>query len=349
LASLEMVEKLALDTRPHPQPYNIQWFNNNGNVKVTRLVQVNFAIGSYHDSIDCDVVPMQACSMLLGRPWQFDTDSMHHGRTNQYSFVHNGKKLVLHPMSPQDIMKDEIARARKLNTKEHVKSENQIVAKELEQHKKRNTKSVHDKKNEIKLKGSCFLATKSDLEEIDTCTTICYALVCKETLFSLEDTPISLLPAVTNLLQEYADVFPKEVPPGLPPIRGIEHQIDLIPRSSLPNRAPYRTNPKETKDIQRQVQELLDKGYVHESLSPCAVPVLLVPKKDGSWRMCVDCRAINNITIRYRHPIPRLDDMLDELSGSIVFSKIDLRSGYHQIRMKLGDEWKTAFKTKFGL
>nr|ABF96581.1 retrotransposon protein, putative, Ty3-gypsy subclass [Oryza sativa Japonica Group] len=103
---------------------------------------------------------------------------------------------------------------------------------------------------------------------------------------------------------EYEDVFPAEIPPGLPPMRGIEHQIDLIPGASLPNRAAYRTNPEETKEIQRQVQDLLDRG---------------------------------------------LDDMLDELCDSIIFTKIDLRSGYHQIRMKLGDEWKTPFKTKFGL
>uniref|UniRef100_A0A2N9H3G2 CCHC-type domain-containing protein n=1 Tax=Fagus sylvatica TaxID=28930 RepID=A0A2N9H3G2_FAGSY len=134
--------------------------------------------------------------------------------------------------------------------------------------------------------------------------------------------------------KEYEDVFPNDVPSGLPPIRSIEHQIDFVPGATIPNRPAYRSNPEETKELQRQVEELLAKGHVRESMSPCAVSVLLVPKKDGTWRMCVDCRAINNITVKYRHPIPRLDDMLDELHGSSIFTKIDL---------------KTACKTKYGL
>jgi hypothetical protein len=101
-------------------------------------------------------------------------------------------------------------------------------------------------------------------------------------MFSLDDIVSSVPPAITNLLQEYEDIFPAEIPLGLPPMRGIEHQIDLILGATLPNRAAYRTNPEETKEIQRQVQDLLDRGHVRESLSPCAVPVLLVPKKDGS-------------------------------------------------------------------
>ena len=174
-------------------------------------------------------------------------------------------------------------------------------------------------------------------------------LMYKEAFLCTDDLAGSLPSNVFSLLQEFVDVFPEEVPPGLPPIRGIKHQIDFVPGSTIPNRPAYRSNLEETKELERQVSELMEKGHVRESMSPCAVPVILVPKKDGTWRMCVDCRAINNITVKYRHPIPRLDDMLDELHGSCVFSKIDLKSGYHQIRMKEGDEWKTAFKTKYGL
>ncbi|RVW82157.1 putative mitochondrial protein [Vitis vinifera] len=104
--------------------------------------------------------------------------------------------------------------------------------------------------------------------------------------------------------KEYEDVFPNDVPGGLPPIRGIEHQIDFVPGATIPNRPAYRSNLDETQELQRQVHELLTKGHVRKSMSPCAVPMLLVPKKDGTWRMCVDCRAINNITVKYRHLIP---------------------------------------------
>nr|CAE05076.2 OSJNBa0094P09.15 [Oryza sativa Japonica Group] len=166
-------------------------------------------------------------------------------KSNQYSFLYHDKKIVLHPMSPKDILHADVAKAAKSKGGSH-----------------KNAQSA-GKKTEINLKTKCLLATKSDINELIALPSVAYA-------------------------SEYSYVFPKEVPPGLPPVRGIEHQIDLITGASLPNCAPYRTNPEETKEVQRQIQELHDKR------------------------------------------VRMLDDMLDKLSGSTVFSKVDLHSSYHQ-------------------
>ncbi|GJV70185.1 putative reverse transcriptase domain-containing protein [Tanacetum coccineum] len=149
----------------------------------------------------------------------------------------------------------------------------------------------------------------------------------------LEDIPV---------VREFLEVFPEDLP-SLPLVRQVEFQIDLIPEAAPVARAPYKLAPSEMQELSDQLQELADRGFIRPSTSPWGAPVLFVKKKDGSFRMCIDYRELNKLTIKNRYPLPMIDDLFDQLQGSSTYSKINLRSGYLQLRVRDEDILKTAF------
>jgi len=162
------------------------------------------------------------------------------------------------------------------------------------------------------------------------------------------NTAVTVNPVAATILDEYRDVFPAELPAGLPPQRTIDHRIEVIPGSAPPSRPTYRMSDVELAEVKKQLAELQELGFIRPSKSPYGAPILFVKKKDGTLRMCIDYRALNKITIKNKYPLPRIDELLDRLHGATVFSKIDLRSGYHQVRIHPSDIDKTAFNTRYG-
>eukprot|EP00253_Pinus_taeda_P030790 PITA_30790 len=160
----------------------------------------------------------------------------------------------------------------------------------------------------------------------------------KDESASLNDIPV---------IQEFTDVFPEEIR-GLPPRRNIDFTIELVLGAAPVSRAPYRMSVPELTELKMQLQELLDKNYIRPSVSPWGVPVLFVKKKDGTLRMCIDYRQLNKLTIKNKYPLPRIDELFDQVKGATVFSNIDLRLGYHQIKIKDEDIAKTVFRTRYG-
>ena len=158
-----------------------------------------------------------------------------------------------------------------------------------------------------------------------------------------EGTLVDEIPVV----REFPDVFPDDIV-GLPLDREVEFTIDLIPGTEPISIPPYRMAPAELRELKAQLEELLSKGFIRPSISPWGAPVLFVKNKDGSLRLCIDYRHLNRVTIRNQYPIPRIDELFDQLQGSRVYSKIDLRSGYHQLRVQESDVPKTTFRTRYG-
>ena len=150
-----------------------------------------------------------------------------------------------------------------------------------------------------------------------------------------------------HVIREFPDVFPKELP-GIPPEREVDLSIEVVQGTTPISRTPYCMAPTELKESKTQLQEILDKGFIQPSVSPWGAPVLFVKKKDDTLWMCIDYRQINKVIVKNKNPLPRIEDLFDQLKGASVFSKIDLRSGYYQLRVKEVDVPKTAFKTRYG-
>ncbi len=164
-----------------------------------------------------------------------------------------------------------------------------------------------------------------------------------------EDATLGNLPKeVGKVLTEFQDVMPSELPKKLPPRREVDHKIELEPGTLPPAKAPYRMAPPELEELKRQLKDLLDAGYIQPSKAPYGAPVLFQKKKDGSLRLCIDYRALNKVTIKNKYPIPLIADLFDQLGRARYFTKLDLRSGYYQVRIAEGDEPKTACVTRYG-
>ena len=160
---------------------------------------------------------------------------------------------------------------------------------------------------------------------------------------------IKARPSVSDIptVSDFPDVFQEELP-GLPPHREIEFAIDIVPSATPASITPYKMALLELKELKLQLQELLEKGFIRPSVSPWGAPMLFIKKKDGTLRLCIDYRQLKKLTLKNKYPLPRIDDLFDQLKGASIFSKIDLRSGYHQLRIKDADVHKTAFRTRYG-
>lgn len=230
MVSEDLVKKMGLHRYKVRMLYKMSWFKKGGEISVRHRSLVPIQLKDYKDKVWCDIVPMDACHILLGRPWQYDRQAIHDDRHNTYTFMKSDGQHIFWPTG------EDKASSMVLSTKKMIKN--------------------------IHMIGAYFALIAREAQK--------YKLM-------------KWARDVKRLLSEYADVTPVELSSGLPLDRGIDHHIDLIPGLILSNQAAYRLSPTENEEMNRQVQQLLEKEFIRESLSLCATPTLLALKKDGSW------------------------------------------------------------------
>ncbi|KAK1595668.1 hypothetical protein QYE76_037387 [Lolium multiflorum] len=303
LASTELCSKLNLPLRKHNNPYHIQWLSDNGNVKIQHTVTISFKIGAYEDTVDCDVVPMTVCHMLLGRPWQYDKKANHDGHTNDYSFKVDDKYFILRPMTPSQVIADNaraLARAKEATIHSEMRGERVIHQKESERHKPYVSEMM-----------SVLLATKSEMREVNHTPSTKVPSVLTYKGPSSETNNLTTLPSsLLSLLKEPQDVFLNNLPLGLPPLQGIEPHIDRMQGATLPTCTAYRTKPDDQEEGQRQTHDRQAHG---ENIRQHGRPTTIATDHDTCFMNFKGTTLKTKYAINIKDRIPRQghDDTLE--------------------------------------
>lgn len=273
-------------------------------------------INSYHDHQQFMVLPLVGSDVILGMTWLRRLNPRINWRRDTVRLWHRNRSHLFKILSNE-------SQTNQLTTIDHTTNTpttlyEMITAKKLR-------KIINKRQVEALILSTITgeeTQTEQQNKELEKCT--------------------------NEILDEYKDLFPQELPQKLPPRREVDHRIELEQNTAPPYRGIYRMSPTELDELKKQLDQLLSCGFIRPSKSPYGAPVLFVKKKDGSMRMCIDYRALNRITVKNRYPLPLVDELFDRLRGAKYFSKLDLRSGYHQVRIDPEDIHKTAFRTRYG-
>jgi hypothetical protein len=308
--STTFVAQHGLETVPANKPFVVRLADGQRQACAEALPKSSLHIRRYKDKLDLHILPIKNFDVILGMPWLRQYKPYIDWDAGILTFDKGRTRCCLAPPKPA-------APSCLLTAK-------QFAA------------CLNDDEHE------CFALTADCYESLLSVETVANRATAADPL------PNTMHPEAQRLLDQYADVFPDSMP-CLPPHRDIEHAIELVEGGRPVARAPYRLSVKEENELKIRLKELLDAGYIRPSKSPWAAPTLFVAKKDGSLRFCVDYRGLNKVTKRDQHPLPLPEDQFRRLHGAKIFSKLDLMSGYYQIRMEESSIDKTAFTTPYGL
>ena len=283
-------------------------------------------ISSYSDNLDFAVTELSSSyDAILGMAWLHRYNPTINWKTGAITIVHGATSHTLKPTVPSSNSPSRSLAAASLNI---------ITGKQLEKQKRLGL-----------IDYACLVYPQTIHAAAGSLSSISSSSLSSSTASS---EPQQMTAMRSKLLARFSHVFPDELPAGLPPTREVDHKIELVPGAVPPSRPTFRLSESELVELKKQLDELVKAGFIRPSKSPFGAPILFVKKKDGTMRMCVDYRALNNVTIKNSYPLPRVDELFDRLQGAKFFSKIDLRSGYHQIRIFDEDIPKTAFRTRYG-